>query len=163
MAKKKWKPAKGKTWTEKLRAEHPSHGTIVVAPKKGGGMHKMVIPRPLDIDGAMRRVRKGCVMTLSRLRAKLAGESGAETACPLCTGIFSRIVAEAAEEGRRGGMKRVTPYWRTVRDDGSMIEKFPGGAKAQAAKLRNEGVALVAGPRVKSLAGRKRPSKRPTG
>jgi alkylated DNA nucleotide flippase Atl1 len=61
--------------------------------------------------------------------------------CPLTTGIFLRIIAEAAEEFARAGGETVAPYWRVVRDDGAMIEKFPGGAKAQARRLAAEGIA----------------------
>lgn len=69
----------------------------------------------------------------------------AASACPLCTGIFVRIAAEAAEEDRRAGRKRITPYWRVIRDDGSLNEKCPGGPAAQAVKLRMEGHQLEAG------------------
>lgn len=71
--------------------------------------------------------------------------SRADVTCPLTSGIFVRIVAEAAEEDRRNGKKRITPYWRVVKDDGSLKDKFPGGAKAQAKLLRAEGHAIQAG------------------
>ncbi len=99
----------------------------------------MLIPRPRDVDSLMRTVRKGRLITVGQLRKLLAARAGADQACPLCTGIFVRIVAEAAEEDRRSGKKRVTPYWRTVKDDGSLNDKFPGGAKAQAQRLTEEG------------------------
>jgi len=65
--------------------------------------------------------------------------------CPLTTGIFVRIVAEAAEEERRDGKKQVTPYWRVIRDDGSLNEKFPGGVAAQARRLKEEGHTVAPG------------------
>ena len=45
---------------------------------------------------------------------------------------------------------------RTIRDDGKLIEKFPGGPRAQAAKLRQEGFTIQPGkgkqpPRVKEF------------
>ena len=56
--------------------------------------------------------------------------------CPLITGIFVRIIAEAAEEDRRAGHKTITPYWRVVRDDGSMHEKLrEAGADSQNCSL----------------------------
>jgi alkylated DNA nucleotide flippase Atl1 len=54
-----------------------------------------------------------------------------------------RIAAEAAEEDLRDGRKKVTPYWRVVRDDGSLYEKFPGGTKAQSRRLREEGHSII--------------------
>ncbi len=143
-----WKLAKGKTWRQKLEHEHPNHGKIVaVGPRmqKRLGTGTMLIPRPLDVDAAMRKAKRGKLVTVSAIRNKLAKESGADSACPMTTGIFVRIVAEAAEEDRRAGKKRITPYWRTIKDDGKLNEKFPGGAGAQAAKLRQEGFTIRAG------------------
>src|SRR5262249_50031340 len=73
------------------------------------------------------------------IRKSLARDHKVDVVCPLTTGIFIRIAAEAAEEDCSEGRKRVTPYWRIVREDGSLYSKFPGGEKAQARKLREEG------------------------
>lgn len=59
-------------------------------------------------------------------------------------GIFMRIVAEAAEENRRMGKKRITPYWRTIKNDGKLNERFPGGTRAEAAKLRKDALTIQA-------------------
>ncbi|CAG0983834.1 hypothetical protein PHYC_01913 [Phycisphaerales bacterium] len=146
MAKVRWKPGAGSAWRDKRDREHPSHGKIVAIPdrmQKTFGRGTMLIPSPRAVDEIARTVRKGRVLTLGSLRAALAARAGADSACPLTTGIFVRIVAEAAEEDRREGLKRITPYWRIVRDDGSLIEKFPGGASAQARRLRGEGVRMT--------------------
>jgi len=55
------------------------------------------------------------------------------------TGIFVRIAAEAAEEDREQGRKRITPYWRVVKDDGTFNPKLPGGPAQQTLNLRDEG------------------------
>ncbi|MCG3130902.1 MAG: hypothetical protein FLDDKLPJ_01676 [Phycisphaerae bacterium] len=140
MSKQTWKLKPGATWRDKLERRHPKHGTVVDSRGK-----KLLIPRPRDVDAAVRRVRKGRVMTINDLRDRLAGGTGADSACPLCTGIFLRIVAEAAEEDLRAGRKRVAPWWRIVRDDGSLNPKLPGGTKTQASRLRAEGVAFIGG------------------
>jgi len=57
----------------------------------------------------------------------------------MTTGIFIRIAAETAEEDLSKGRKEITPYWRVIKDDGSLNEKFPEGTEAQAARLREEG------------------------
>ena len=137
-----WKLRKGVTWKQKLEQSHPNHGKVVPVPpgmKKRYGSGTMLIPKPLDVDALLRMVKKGRLVTLSQIRTRLAADSGADHACPFSTGLFVRIAAEAAEEARRTGKKRITPYWRVVKDDGSLNEKFPGGAKAQAAHLREEG------------------------
>ena len=148
MATIKWKLAKGKTWRGKLEEEHPNHGKVVAIPprmRKRFGQGTMLIPRPRDVDTVMRKVRKGKLITSSQIREQLATASKADHSCPMTTGIFVRIAAQAAEEDREAGKKRVTPYWRTIKDDGKLNEKFPGGVRAQAAKLRQEGFTIEPG------------------
>jgi hypothetical protein len=90
----------------------------------------------------MRRVPKGRLLCQSQLREQLARHAGADHACPLTTGIFIRIAAEAAEEDLRAGKRRVTPYWRTIKDDGRLNEKLPGGTGRQARRLASEGFTI---------------------
>jgi len=141
-----WQLPKGTTWKQKLQAEHLNHGKVVPVPpgmQKQYGRGTMLIPRPLDVDAVMRKPRKGQLITTSQIRATLAADADADHACPFSTGIFIRIVAEAAAEALNEGRKRVAPFWRTVRDDGSLNAKFPGGPRVQAAKLREEGITIV--------------------
>jgi hypothetical protein len=104
----------------------------------------MAIAHPLDLDALIRRVHKGRVITQTQLRQRLARKYKADHTCPLTTGIFVRIVSEVAEEDRRAGRKQITPYWRVLRDDGSLNEKLPGGTRAQAQRLRREGFTIAA-------------------
>jgi hypothetical protein len=76
---------------------------------------------------------------------RLAGDFNADSTCPLTTGIFVRISAEAAEEYRHMGRKDITPYWRVVKNDGSLNDKFPGGATVQARRLKDEGHTIEPG------------------
>ncbi len=100
---------------------------------------KMLIPKPLDVDALMRTIPRGELATVAQIRDRLAKDCHADYACPMTTGIFIRIAAEAAEEDLKKGERQVTPYWRVVRNDGSLNEKFPGGVEAQVARLREEG------------------------
>jgi alkylated DNA nucleotide flippase Atl1 len=99
----------------------------------------MVIPRGLDVETLIRKVPKGRLLTQGALREQLARDHGTDHACPLVTGIFVRIVAEAAEEDRLAGRTRITPWWRVVRDDGTLLEKCPGGQQEQKRRLEAEG------------------------
>ncbi len=127
---------KRKSWREKLETlQEPK-----VVSRPGGG--SMLIPRPLDVDALIRTVKRGSLVTQSEIRRVLAGRFQADVTCPITTGIFVRIAAEAAEEDLRAGKKRVTPYWRVVRDDGGLIDKFPGGVEEQSRRLRAEGHAI---------------------
>src|SRR6266446_5046919 len=129
-------------WRDKL--EKPQEPKIVTVPPKmmaRFGKGRMLIPTPMLVDQLMREVRKGKLITGGQIRARLARDHFADVTCPLTTGIFMRIAAEAAEEDRANGSKRITPYWRVVKDDGSLNPKFPGGEAQQAKYLRAEGIA----------------------
>ena len=128
------------SWRAKL--EKPQERKLVPIParmRKQCGEGTMLIPRPLDVDAEVRAVRRGRLITTGEIRRRLAKRFGANTACPLCTGIFLRIAAEAAEEDARAGRKQVTPWWRVVGQTGALNPKFPGGAAQQAKRLRAEG------------------------
>lgn len=103
---------------------------------------RMYIPTPMEVDGLMRRVGDGELTTVAHIRQHLAASRGADYACPLCTGMFVRIAAEAAEEDAREGRGPITPYWRTLATGGHLNEKYPGGVDAQAQRLRSEGHAI---------------------
>ena len=151
------KLASRKSWREKLETQ--DHSKIVEIPSsmaKRLGTGTMLIPKPLDVDALIRKARKGKLITVSEIRSKLARDNGVDVTCPLTTGIFVRIAAEAADEDARNGRKQVTPYWRVIRDDGSLNEKFPGGAKAQSRRLKEEGHSIAPGegnrpPRVRDF------------
>jgi hypothetical protein len=129
-----------KSWREKLETiQEPKVVAIPPKMRKRFGEGTMLIPRPLDVDAMIRTVKTGELVTQSQIRTALAGRFHADVTCPITTGIFVRIAAEAAEEDARAGKKRVTPYWRVVRDDGGLIDKLPGGVEAQARRLRAEG------------------------
>jgi hypothetical protein len=135
-------PKTRKTWRQKLEEQHPEHGKVVDVPPKMQnrfGIGKMLIPKPLDIDALINKVPKGKLATVTQIREKLAKGAHAHCSCPMTTGIFLRIVAEVAEEDLSNGKREVTPYWRVIKADGSLNEKFPGGVQAQAARLNGEG------------------------
>jgi len=131
------------SWREKLEKEQQPK--LVDTPPKMArfGKGKMLIPTPMLVDELVRRIPKGKLVTVSELRRKLAADFGADVTCPLTTGIFVRIAAEAAEEDRVNGRRRITPYWRVVKDDGSLNPKFPGGEKQQSQCLQDDGLSVV--------------------
>jgi alkylated DNA nucleotide flippase Atl1 len=117
----------------------------------------MLIPRALDVDALIRTVPKGRLITQREIRKILAERAGATTACAITTGIFVWLSAEAAAEEEQAGKKRVTPYWRVVRDDGGLIDRLPGGQREQARRLRDEGHEIVAkGKKLRVASGERR-------
>ena len=131
------------SWREKL--EKPQQPKLVKVPPKMSrfGKGTMLIPTPKLVDELIRRIPSGKLVTVGEIRRKLAADFVADVTCPLTTGIFIRIAAEAAEEDRASGRRRITPYWRVVKDDGSLNPKFPGGEKLQTQCLREEGLSIV--------------------
>src|SRR4030066_2365312 len=132
-------PKTRKTWRQKLEEEHPEHGKVVDIPPKMQnrfGTGKMFIPKPLDINALINKIPKGKLVTVTQIREKLAKDAHANCSCPMTTGIFLRIVAEVAEEDLKSGKGKATPYWRVLKTGGSLNIKFPGGTKAQAARLK---------------------------
>jgi alkylated DNA nucleotide flippase Atl1 len=130
-------------WREKL--EKPQQPKLVKVPPKMArfGTGTMLIPTPRLVDDLLRRIPKGKLVTIGEIRKRLAADFAADVTCPLTTGIFVRIVAEAAEEDRANGRQRIAPYWRVVKDDGGLNPKFPGGEQLQARLLRREGFSVA--------------------
>jgi len=146
-----------KTWREKLEKDQEPK-VVDIPPKmaKRFGTGKMLIPTPLLVDGLVRKVEKGKLVTINQIRKRLAKDFKVDSTCPLTTGIFLRIAAETAEEDLTRGVTEITPYWRVIRDDGSLNEKFPGGIDAQATYLEKEGHTIELGrgkkpPKVKDF------------
>ena len=100
----------------------------------------MVIAAPLEYDGLMKKVPAGKLTTIDRMMACMAKKHNAGSACPMTAGIFVNISAHASEE--RGG-KNETPWWRTLKKDGVLNEKFPGGTEMQKAHLEAEGHTII--------------------
>jgi len=102
----------------------------------------MVIPPAEEYDELMKNVPVGKVTTQTEIRDFFAKKYKADFCCPLVTGILVNIVAGKAEEdvtARGIPTDQITPYWRTLRPGGELNPKYPGGAEAQADRLRSEG------------------------
>jgi len=134
-----------KSWREKLADDKGLPKVCEVRAGRGirSGEGRMVIAAPREVDALMKQVPKGRVVTINELRAALAKKHKADFACPITTGIFPWIAAHAAEEDEAQGKKRITPFWRTLKMDGEVNPKYPGGVVAIAKRLRAEGHKIV--------------------
>src|SRR4029453_18355333 len=137
--------AKAKTWREKLADSKglPKTGRIEGKMTTRWGTGTMVIPAPLEVDGIMKAVPKGKMITINEIRTKLAARHKVNVCCPITTGIFAWIAANAAEEEASKGEKRITPCWRTLKSGGILNEKYPGGAPGLKKRLIAEGHRVV--------------------
>ena len=140
--------SKKKSWQEKLMDKKDLPKIVVLDHKLAfkWGFNPgdtMVIPSPLEVDEIMRKVSKGKLITINRIREALARRHGTVTACPITTGIFAKIAAWASEERKLSGADDITPYWRTLKKNGVINEKFPGGIEKQRELLEKEGYKVI--------------------
>jgi alkylated DNA nucleotide flippase Atl1 len=135
-----------KSWREKLvnSKDLPKVIDIPERMETKWGPGTLVIPAPTEVDELMRQVPRGRVTTINDIRGVLARKHGATMACPMTTGIFAWIAANAAEETAAVRARaRITPYWRTLKSDGVLNQKYPGGIDRQKERLEAEGHVVV--------------------
>ena len=144
---------KKKTWNEKLNDNKDLPKTLSFernfpcgkALEKWGARpgDSVVIAPPLDVDMIMKKVPKGKIITIYEICTKLAKKHKVDYCCSLTTGIFINIAANAGEEDREKGGENITPYWRTLKTNGVLNAKFPGGQGAQKKMLESEGFTII--------------------
>jgi len=91
----------------------------------------MLIATPEIVGSYIQQIPKGKSVDVLTLRNDLAHEFHAEKTCPLTTGIFLSIVAEAAYEKYAQGLSwnKVTPFWRVIDDKSKLAKKLSFGAE----------------------------------
>lgn len=136
---------KKKTWVEKLfdSKDLPRVQKIKKSQAKKWGKGTIAIPSPLEVDEIIRTVPKGKVITVTQIRNRVASKHRATIGCPITSGIFAWIAAYAAEEMRMNGKKQVTPWWRVLKGEGFLNEKFPGGVENHKRLLEKEGHYII--------------------
>jgi alkylated DNA nucleotide flippase Atl1 len=138
-------PTKKKSWTEKLADSKglPKVEKITEKMSKKWGTGTIVIPAPIEVDAMMKKIPEGKLITINEIREALAKKHNATIGCPMTTGIFAWIAANAAEEQRQQGEKNITPYWRTLKTGGVINVKYPGGVEGQKKLLEKEGHQVI--------------------
>lgn len=106
--------------------------------EKYGG-DRMYFAPPIEYDKVMKRVPYGKIPTVGKIREYFAALSGADFTEPITAGIFVSIAAWASYQRTADE----TPYWRTLKADGELNAKYPGGVEAQKAKLEAEGHIII--------------------
>lgn len=103
------------------------------------GGERMYFAPPIAYDALMRQVPRGSVTTVGTIRAILAARGGADFTDPMTAGIFINIAAWASAQRETDQ----TPYWRTLKANGELNPKYPGGIDAQRAFLEAEGHTVI--------------------
>jgi alkylated DNA nucleotide flippase Atl1 len=144
---------KKKSWQEKL-ANKNNLPKILKLQKKFpcyNAVHKMgadvgdnvVLVNPSEIVELMKQIPEGKLITLVEICKTIAKKHRVNACCSLTTGIFIMTAANAAEEAAKEGKPLHIPYWRTLKADDFLNEKYPGGALAQKKLLEQEGFTIL--------------------
>ena len=106
--------------------------------EKYGGSRMYFAP-PMDYDKIMKRIPFGSVITVGKIREYFAKLSGADFTEPITAGIFVSIAAWASHQRS----ENKTPEVRTLKANGELNEKYPGGIEAQKERLEAEGHTVI--------------------
>lgn len=106
--------------------------------EKFGG-DTMYLAPPIEYDKIMKRIPCGKLTTVGEIRKFFAKQSGADFTDPITAGIFVSIAAWASYQRENNK----TPYWRTLKTDGELNAKYPGGVESQKKLLENEGHIII--------------------
>lgn len=106
--------------------------------QKYGG-NKMYFAPPMAYDRVMRLVPFGKLLTVGAIRTYFARQNGADFTEPITAGVFVSIVAWASFQRETDE----TPYWRTLKANGELNPKYPGGIEAQKERLEKEGHSVI--------------------
>jgi hypothetical protein len=119
-----------KNWLDKLN-EHkePKIKRIEINFADIPAGSKMFIASPKLIDEYIQEIGVGKRIDIKTLRKDLALEHNADYTCPVTTGIFLRIVAEANYEKFQQGkhINEITPFWRVIEPNSSLAKKLTFG------------------------------------
>ena len=106
--------------------------------EKYGG-DRMYFAPPIYYDKIMKQIPYGKVITVGKIREYFAKKNGADFTEPITAGIFVSIAAWASYQREQEN----TPYWRTLKANGELNEKYPGGIEAQKEMLEREGHTII--------------------
>jgi len=145
---------KKKSWQDKL-ADKENFPKILKLEKRFpcyNALHKMgvkegeevVLANPGEIMKIMKRTPKGRLITIVEICGQIARKHQVKGCCTLTTGIFIMTIANAVEEAAKEGKDLNIPYWRTLKSEGFLNEKYPGGIQAHKELLEKEGFRVTA-------------------
>jgi len=119
-----------KSWLDKLNEnKEPKIKRIDIDFADIPAGSNMFIATPKLIDQYINEIGVGKRIDLKTLRKDLAIEHNADYTCPVTTGIFLRIVAEANYEKLHQGihLQEITPFWRVIEPNSALAKKLTFG------------------------------------
>ena len=102
-------------------------------------IHLIGTPFRQEVWQLLLQIPYGKVITVGKIREYFAELNGADFTEPITAGIFVSIAAWASYQRSEDE----TPYWRTLKANGELNAKYPGGIEAQKEKLEAEGHTII--------------------
>jgi hypothetical protein len=131
-----------KSWVQKMIYKDPEvkRTTMNFADIPAGS--SMLIANPQIVDAYICQIPKGNFTDIKQMRKDLAAEYKAQYVCPVTTGIFIRIVAEAAYEQYEKGtpLNKITPFWRALSAKSPSAKKLSFGLDFLLQQQKKEGI-----------------------
>lgn len=122
--------ANRKSWIEKLNdKKEPQLKRIEIQFADMPAGSNMFIATPQLIDEYVKQIGFGRRIDIKTLRKDLALAHHADYTCPVTTGIFLRIVAEANYEKLQSGKEidEISPFWRVITPNSPLAKKLTFG------------------------------------
>jgi hypothetical protein len=121
------KAPKSLSWAAKMQKSRKQK--LVVLDKPFAGIpagSTLLVATPALVAKYIDEIPRGETRTVVRMRNELARRHRAQATCPVSTGIFLRIVAEASLEALASGKgaDEVTPFWRVVEPTSALAKKL---------------------------------------
>ncbi len=131
------------TWTQKLNADKVSkvkHIDFNFSDIPANS--NMFIATPQIINNYVKNIPVGKTVAVQTMRKDLAIENNADYTCPVTTGIFLRIVAEAGFEQYQAtnSLKDITPFWRIIEPNSALAKKLSFGQVFIIDQRKKEGI-----------------------
>lgn len=135
---------KRKSWQEKLH--NGSTHKVEITDKKFADIPEgatMLVPTPEIVNTYISNIPTGHSVTLQQMRKDLAATYHAAYCCPITSGIFVRIAAEAAYEAHINGsqLADITPFWRIIDRKSPALKKLSSGPDFVMEQREREGLA----------------------
>lgn len=131
-----------KTFNDKLQDSKDMPKIVVIDNEKSveryGGKNMLIAP-PLEYNDIMARIPEGKLITIREIREFLAVKYNADFTCPMTAGIFINLSARASCERETDQI----PFWRTLKSNGELNPKYPGGIEYQKEMLESEGHSII--------------------
>jgi hypothetical protein len=119
-----------KSWLDKLNEnKEPKIKRIDIDFADIPSGSNMLIATPKIIDKYIQEIGVGKRINIKTLRKDLAIAHNVDYTCPVTTGIFLRIVAEANYEKLQQGIRieDITPFWRAIEPNSALAKKLTFG------------------------------------